>query len=292
VQAVLNEIAGYDHSGTTNVGVPAIFGMNFQTVSTAQKLPTSDGLTGGYQADGTPGPLLQRALGFIDVKVGAMLDALTQRHLQDDTVVILSAKHGQSPTNPASLTRIDDGAIIDAMNAAWKAQTGSAHALVAFAIDDDGVLMWLNDRSPAAESFAKTFLQGYSGVGNDINKNPKPFTSSGLVPNKIFTGSNAASFIGVPFSDARVPDVVGVAQYGTVYTGRTKKIAEHGGDNPQDRDVALIVSGNPVEDAGDVSTAHVETTQIAPTILQLLGLNPNALEAVQIEHTQTLPISG
>ncbi len=38
VQAVLNEIDGYNHSHTTNVGVPAIFGMNFQTVSTAEKL--------------------------------------------------------------------------------------------------------------------------------------------------------------------------------------------------------------------------------------------------------------
>ena len=44
VAAVLNEIDGLDHSGTTQVGTPAIFGMNFQTVSTAQKLPVSDGL--------------------------------------------------------------------------------------------------------------------------------------------------------------------------------------------------------------------------------------------------------
>jgi hypothetical protein len=34
----------------------------------------------------------------------------------------------------------------------------------------------------------------------------------------------------------------------------------------------------------------VATTQIAPTILQLLGLDPNALEAVQIEGTATLPV--
>ena len=40
VQAVINEINGFDHSGTTSVGTPAIFGMNFQTVSTAQKLPS------------------------------------------------------------------------------------------------------------------------------------------------------------------------------------------------------------------------------------------------------------
>ena len=35
--------------------------------------------------------------------------------------------------------------------------------------------------------------------------------------------------------------------------------------------------------------APVETTQIAPTILALLGLNPGALQAVRIEHTQVLP---
>ena len=47
MQAILNEIDGYDHCGTHRVGAPAIFGMNLQTVSTAEKLPTSDGLAGG-----------------------------------------------------------------------------------------------------------------------------------------------------------------------------------------------------------------------------------------------------
>ena len=71
VQAILNEIDGFDHSGKHKVGVPAIFGMNFQTVSTAQKLPTSDGLTGGYLPGGTvPGPLLVRALNYIDAQIG------------------------------------------------------------------------------------------------------------------------------------------------------------------------------------------------------------------------------
>src|SRR5262249_23507777 len=107
VEAVINEIDGFDHSGSTEVGVPAIFGMNFPTVSTAEKLPTSDGLTGGYEPDGvTPGPLLQRALTFIDAKVGQMVDAIRADHLQQDTVVILSAKHGQSPQTPSALTRI------------------------------------------------------------------------------------------------------------------------------------------------------------------------------------------
>ena len=288
VQAVINEINGYDHSGTQQLGTPGIFGMNFQTVSTAQKLPTSDGLTGGYLADGvTPGPLLQRALDFINAKVGEMVDAIKAQHLQQNTVIILSAKHGQSPQTPSALTRIPDGPIIIALNAAWASAHPGAGDLVAFSVNDDGMLIWLNDRSAAAETFAKTFLLDHAGVGNDINGNPKPYASSGLA--QAYAGADAAAFIGVPFADARVPDIIGISQYGVVYTGGKGKIAEHGGDNPQDRDVALVVSGNPIDNAGDVNGASVETTQIAPTILRLLGLNPDALQAVQIEHTAILP---
>jgi len=40
---------------------------------------------------------------------------------------------------------------------------------------------------------------------------------------------------------------------------------------------------------GSTTPAPVETTQIAPTILGLLGLNPRDLQAVRIEHTHVLP---
>jgi len=36
-------------------------------------------------------------------------------------------------------------------------------------------------------------------------------------------------------------------------------------------------------------TNPVETAQIAPTILKALGLPPQSLPAVRIEHTQSLP---
>jgi hypothetical protein len=290
VQAVLNEIRGFDHTGSTFVGVPAIFGMNFQTVSTAEKLPVSDGLKGGYLADGvTPGPLLVRALSYINDQVGAMTAEIRSRGLESSTAIILSAKHGQSPQTPSALTRIPDGPIVDALNAAWlSAQPSKIQPLVAFAVDDDGVLMWLNDRSDLATSFAKSFLLGHSGTGNDINGNPKPYTSSGLAT--VYAGAAAAAYFNVPVGDSRVPDLFGISQYGVVYTGGKRKIAEHGGANPQDRDVPLIVSGPAVVQPGLVQDGSVETTQIAPTILALLGLNPTALQAVQIEHTQVLPI--
>ena len=55
-----------------------------------------------------------------------------------------------------------------------------------------------------------------------------------------------------------------------------------------DRNVPLVVSGAGVGHGR--SSRPVETTQIAPTILALLGLSPNSLQAVQIEHTARLPL--
>lgn len=288
VQAVLNEIRGYDHSGTTHVGTPAIFGMNFQTVSTAEKLPTSDGQTGGYLADGvTPGPLLSGALDYINAQVGAFETALAQQHLTHRTTIILSAKHGQSPQEPSALTRIPDGPIIDGLNAAWAtAHPSDPNPLVAFSVNDDAMLLWLNDRSQAAADFAKQYLLSHNGTGNDISGNPKPYTASGLA--QVYAGQAAADYFGAAAGDVRRPDLFGVVQHGVVYTGKKGKIAEHGGADPQDRHVPLVISGA-IEGEGQVENDPVQTTQIAPTILRLLGLSPRALDAVRIEHTRPLP---
>ena len=296
VQAVVNEINGFDHTGGTKVGTPAIFGMNFQAVSTAQKLPTSvtatspsTALPGGYQPGGqVPGPVLSGALDYVDASVGRLLTTIHSAGLDDSTVVVLSAKHGQSPQDPNALLRIDDSTIITALNAAWAAaHPQAAGPLVAFSVNDDGMLIWLHDRSTQATSFAKNFLLGHAGTGNDIKGNPKPYNSSGLT--KVYAGVDAAGYFGVQPGDPRVPDLLGVTQVGVVYTGGKGKIAEHGGANPQDRNVPLVVSGNPIGHH-DTKTGQAETTQIAPTILSLLGLNPNYLQAVQIEHTATLPV--
>ena len=90
-----------------------------------------------------------------------------------DTVVILSAKHGQSPLSRAALTLIDDGEVTDALNAEW-AKTHANPQLVAFSINDDGMLMWLSDRSGEATRFAKNFLWNYHvkhAGGSDANGN-------------------------------------------------------------------------------------------------------------------------
>ncbi|MBV8102649.1 MAG: hypothetical protein JOZ31_26205 [Verrucomicrobia bacterium] len=110
-------------------------------------------------------------------------------------------------------------------------------------------------------------------------------TSAGL--SQIYAGPAAAQLIGVSQIDPRVPDVIGIAQYGVVYTSHKAKIAEHGGDHNEDRNVPILITWPGAKPGLNVTTP-VETTQIAPTILELLGLSPSELQAVQIEGTQPL----
>jgi hypothetical protein len=295
VQAVINWINGLRHDGTGNPGTPAIFGMNFQSVSTGQKLPTSmtqgdlsGNATGGYLPDGaTPGPVLSNALNFVDQSLRSLVASLANRGLLKRTAIILSAKHGQSPMNIAALNRIKDGQILDALNAAWNQdhQGGNTNAipLVAFGVDDDAMLLWLNDRSTNATDYARQFLLNYNDSTASVDG--KPVTSAGLY--QVYAGAAAAKLIGVRQGDPRVPDVIGLAQYGVVYTGKKAKIAEHGGNHQEDRNVPILLVW-PAAFGGTAVTKPVETTQIAPTILKLLGIDPDELQAVRLEGTKPL----
>ena len=305
VQAVLNWINGSGHSGTgPKVGTPAIYGMNFQTVSTAEKLksspavligPNAQGdytegpsLPGGYvTVDGqqVPGPLLHKALDYVNNALDQMADAIRADGEAGSTAIILTAKHGQSPLNNNQLQRIDDGPIIAGVNTAWAALHPSNPTLVVQEADDDGLLWWLSDRSQAAADFVKNYLWTHSAPAVNYAGQTITVQHSGLA--EIFAGQQSAQYFGVSTFENRHPDVFGISQVGTIYTTGSK-IAEHGGANPGDRDVPLVVYAPGTVRAGQ-SSNPVETTQVAPTILRLLGLNPISLRAVQEEGTQVLP---
>jgi len=74
---------------------------------------------------------------------------------------------------------------------------------------------------------------------------------------------------------------------GVTYSGSTSKLAEHGGFSHDDTNVILLVS-NPSFAPATVK-AGVGTAQVAPTILQALHINPQALDAVRAEGTPVLP---
>jgi len=67
------------------------------------------------------------------------------------------------------------------------------------------------------------------------------------------------------------------------------KIAEHGGDNEDDVHTVLIVARKgtlPIE-----TKTPVTNYQVAPSIVRVLGLNLNNLDAYKYQNVQPLPLA-
>jgi hypothetical protein len=154
---------------------------------------------------------------------------------------------------------------------------------------DDAALVWLQDQSKS----------NIAGVVSQLTApaNATAMFADVLPPGTIFDASiNAGAQLaeiygdptsGDPVAAARAPNVFIQPNAGVIYSGSTKKIAEHGGGTVDDTNVALIVS-HPALHARTVAS-HVFTKQVAPTILRALDLDPEALQAVVKEHTKVLP---
>ncbi len=269
VNAMINEIQGKRSVGDFFVGyVPAIFGMNFQSVSVGQKLAHAGfnddpSLIGGYtDAAGTPGNALTLQLQFIDDSVGQMVTALKANHLYQDTMIIISAKHGQSPIDRTLRRAIPD-----------TYSTVLASDGYGFNIADDASLIWLDPskRTPATLAATQVDLQAAAGA---------------LGIKTILGADQLKQYFRDPATDSRTPDFLVVSEKGVIYT-HGSKLAEHGGLADDDRHVGMLISAPGLE--GERIDAPVATTQIAPTILRALGISPRELQAVQIEGTRALP---
>jgi hypothetical protein len=296
VQAILREIQGLNHQGTKQVGIPAVFGMNFQAVSVGQKLlvdnpgggctadtdSTINGQRGGYvDGLGTPTAVLAYGLEKTDVALGRMLGALKEAGIYDSTLVIVTAKHGQSPINLAKLVK--PGHFADLVCTVSNCATSQAAKIITDAgnncpegpcgwvQDDDIGLIWLPDQS-------KTKL-----VADYLNQNAKA-----LYIDEVMSGEELKLKFPDPLKDSRTPDIIVQPVYGTIYTKPTSnKVAEHGGFSFGDTNVGLIVS-NPAMSSRVVKTP-VLTSQVAATILQSLGIDPDKLESVRKEGISVLP---
>jgi hypothetical protein len=258
VAALLHEIDGFDHTGMKRVGTPSLFGMNFQAVSVGEK-------TVSYEdGSGAPTPGLADALDHTDRSIGMMVDELEKRDLLGSTTIILTAKHGQSPIDLSQRLIVSSKIIPNLINSI---EPGLAAQVTA----DDVALIWLQDQS-------KTEI-----VAQTLRDNKATAQIS-----EVFAGEGVKNFFPDPLKDSRSPDIVVVPNQGVIYTSPTAtKTAEHGGFAHDDVNVALVVS-RPGMRSSTIKTP-VQTTQIAPTILDLLGLDPDALEAVRIEKTTALP---
>jgi len=296
VNAVLNQIHGRTHLGTSKAPVPAIFGMNFQAVSVGQKLisPKSatrtDANSGGYEdAQGTPRPKMLAEIQYVDAAIGQMVGALGHEGLLDSTTIIITAKHGQSPIDPNRFFPIPGNSgnngtppsgFIGSLLPAVYSDPNNGLGLA----EDDISQIWLADSSRTGD--AVTILENAStaiGLGQIYY---------GASLNTIFSPAGVPEHPGPccklrEGGDPRTPDIVVIPNVGVVYTGNLKKQSEHGGFAWDDTNVMLLVS-NPRMEARTVNS-FVETAQVAPTILKILGLDPDALDAARLEGTPVLP---
>jgi YVTN family beta-propeller protein len=299
VQAILNEIAGQaSHSSPdiTNPQVPALFGMNFQAVSVAQKYALG-GIVLLPDGSTAPSQVLEAAIQHTDASIGKIVAALqnttdlqTGGSLWNTTEVVLTAKHGQTPrVNPGGL--MADSTIPNLLN--------NAGATVAQATQDDVSLIWLQDQSrtqagvQALQNFVKT------GTLDVYFQGTKVTLQASQVIDKILSGSALVNAgFGNPATDSTTPDIIVTLKPGYIWVGNplkfTFKRAEHGGFSDTDTHVALIVSGGVLSPKvrGKTVDAPVQTTQIAVTALNSLGLNAAQLQGAVIEATKGLPGLG
>jgi len=274
VKAILNEIDGKTHDGLKKAPVPALFGMNFQAVSVGQKL-IEGGVKGGYtDAVGTLTANMQAEIAFVDASIGQMVAELNKRGLFRSTFVIITAKHGQSPIDPKRFTPIKATSPAHVLHDKLPFSESPDNPDGIGPTEDDISLLWLTNANDTLTAVSQLEAAGASAGLGQIFYGPALttlFNAPGVPPN----------------GDPRTPDIIVQPNVGVVYTGSAKKQAEHGGFAHDDTNVMLLVS-HPSYRARTV-TSFVETTQVAPTILQLLGLDPNRLEAVQKEGTPVLP---
>ena len=277
VQAVLNWIDGFDGTRTQHTPVPAIFGMNFQAVSVGQKLAKAGNadadksLIGGYaDAKATPGNALTLQLQFVDDALGKFINELKTQNLYDSTLIIVSAKHGQSPINVQ-----DRVAISDALYAG-----APGFGTNGFEICDDEALVWLSPEMQQATNPA-TGHPYYADAKAYIQAN-----ATALHIKQLLDRDELTRLYEDPFHNSRVPDFIAITDHGVICTGGSK-LAEHGGFSKDDRNVALVVSSPRITRAKVVEDMTF-TTQIAPTILDALDLDPRSLQAVREQGVEAL----
>ena len=277
VDAILNWIDGKTHLGAGKMKVPNIFGMNFQAVSVGQKL-IENGVNGGYlDAAGTPSATLLNEFQFVDASIGAFVQELKKQGLYDSTLIVITAKHGQSPIDPSLYVRQTINGtspatlISNQLHAAMPASEDPNGSGIG-STEDDVSLVWLTD--PSYTDAAVALLEANLGP-------------SGVGAGQFYYGPSLKLNYNDPTKDPRTPDFIVTPNVGVTYSGSHKKQAEHGGFAHDDTNVVLLLS-HPDFDRKTVK-AEVGTAQVAPTILEALGIDPRALDAVRAEGTGVLP---
>jgi hypothetical protein len=276
VYALLNQIAGKTHSGAPAM-VPAVFGMNFQSVYVGESVNEAGVAAGGYKnAAALPSAQLLGEIEYVDTAIGEIVHALKAAGIYENTLIIITAKHGESPIDPTRYVAdgTDTPATFLATAGLIPYSESPLNSTGIGATEDDVSVLWL--KKGASVSAAVDLLE------NDA-------TAIGM--GEIYYGPTLALNYNLggtgPGEDPRTPDIIVTPNEGVTYSSNTAMIGDHGGFAHDDTNVMLLVA-NPNFTAQTVSTVAA-TAQVAPTIVKALGLDPTTLDAVRAEGTAVLP---
>jgi hypothetical protein len=274
VYALLNQIAGKTHAGAPAM-VPAIFGMNFQSVYVGESVNEAGVAVGGYKnAAAVPGAELLGEIEYVDTAIGEIISALKSNGIYSNTLVIITAKHGESPIDPTRY--VADGADTPAtlLGNMIPYSESPLNSTGIGATEDDVSVLWLK-----------------KGVNVETAVGILETDATEIGLGEILYGGTLAPNYNVgglaPGEDPRTPDIIVTPNIGVTYSGSTAMIGDHGGFAHDDTNVMLLVA-NPSFSAQTVSS-ETATIQVAPTMVKALGLNPGLLNAVQMEGTAVLP---
>ena len=274
VDALLNQIEGKTHSGAP-AKTPAVFGMNFQAVYAGEILVEPGVGSGGYKnAAALPSPNLQKEIEFVDASIGDIISTLKSRGIFDDTLIIITAKHGESPIDPNLYMADTTNTPATLLGNVIPFSESPLNTTGIGATEDDVSLLWLKNG------------ESVTAAVDLLEKN-----AAAIGLGQIYFGPTLALNYNVgglePGEDPRTPDIIVTPNVGVTYVGGASVLGDHGGFAHDDTNVLLLVA-NPHFRAQTVS-APTATAQVAPTILKALGLDPNQLDAVRAEGTAVLP---
>jgi arylsulfatase A-like enzyme len=206
---------------------------------------------------------------------------LKSKGLYDSTLIIITAKHGQSPIDlnrffpiPGKNNSGISPATLLANNSLipWSESPNNPTGIGS--TEDDISLLWLINPSQTQQGVSLLEASQLDlGLG------------------EIFYGASLTTMFNKPGfppdGNPRTPDIIVQPRYGVIYTSSSKKQEEHGGFAHDDTNVMMLFS-NPSFKPTYI-TAPVTTMQVAPTILKALGFDPTSLQSVQLEGTPVLP---
>jgi hypothetical protein len=230
-----------------------------------------------------------------DAQVGRIMDALRNRGLADDTLVVITADHaaqtgerfyGRFDLNSCNaftnsngirsdcnwyLGQDSDERYLDPSPAIQSLKDALAGNL-AFSYEDAQVAAWLNDRSAAKKDEAAAAVLDLPGVVAAYRTNAAHNDYIRVGTNRM-TGHERAWFVqhGDELVDTMAsptgPDVVGLVADGVTYG----VMGDHGGDNEEVQRIPMVFYGPGV--SSHDSNRELRLVDVLPTILDAMGVS-------------------